>query len=73
MGYIGKRISMRKTRYMAMQKMLMEQRQEVQSRGHSGVVVAPEEHTPKSAVSGQSGADCTQMTWSRGVGMGCDK
>ncbi|XP_043245690.1 gamma-aminobutyric acid receptor subunit beta-like isoform X1 [Amphibalanus amphitrite] len=49
-GYIGKRISMRKTRYMAMQKMLMEQRQEVQSRAHSGVVVAPEEHTPKSAM-----------------------
>ena len=45
---------MRKTRYMAMQKMLMEQRQEVQSRAHSGVVVAPEEHTPKSAVSPQT-------------------
>ena len=61
-GYIGKRISMRKTRYMAMQKMLMEQRQEVQSRAHSGVVVAPEEHTPKSAVSEGSRQQAPQIS-----------
>lgn len=41
-GYIGKRIGMRKSRYMAMQKML-EQRSDVHSRAHSSVMIASDE------------------------------